>query len=218
MPWRVLGGRFAVMAVVVALVVWLMPGLRTSTDLTWLDVALMALTWGLLEMTVRPLLDLVFVRFVVPTYGVVLLLVDVALFALLVLIFSGKLEVSSLTALVIGGALIGLLRIVVLAVLGLTPPVVPEEAGRRRRTPPRGLLRLSPSARELVRLVKIQQKMLMHAIDAFFAGDGPVSNFRRDLQTWFWQPSVPLRLISQPERFRVLLEDLGPTFVKMGQI
>ncbi|MGI9646644.1 MAG: AarF/UbiB family protein [Ilumatobacteraceae bacterium] len=217
-PWRVLVGRFVVMSVALALVVWLMPGLRTSTDLTWFDVALMALTFGLLEITVRPILDLVFVRFIVPTYGLVLLLVDVGVFAVLVLIFSGKIEVSSLTALLIGGALIGLLRIVAEAVLGLTPPVVPEEAGQRRRRPPRGLLKVSPSARELVRLVRIQYKMATHGIDAFFAGEGPVSTFRRDMQTWFWQPSVPLRPISPAERFRLLLEDLGPTFVKIGQI
>ena len=118
LPWRVLVGRFVVMSAVLALVVWLMPGLRTSTDLTWLDVALMSITWGLLEVTIRPVLDLLFVRFVVPTYGLVLLLVDVAVFALLVLIFSGSLEVSSLAALVIGGALIGLLRLAIEAVLG----------------------------------------------------------------------------------------------------
>lgn len=217
-PWRVLAGRSVVMTVILWLVVWLLPGLRTSTDLTWLDVAAMAFAWGLLEVTVRPFLDLVFVRYVVPTYGLVLLLVDVAVFAVLVLIFSGQLEASSLVSLVIGGALIGLLRLVIEAVLGLTPPVVPEEAGRRRRTPPRGLLKVSPSARELVRLVRIQYTMVMHGIDAFFAGEGAVSTFRRNRQTWFWQPSVPLRPISQAERFRVLLEDLGPTFVKIGQL
>ena len=94
MPWRVLAGRFVVMSVALVLVVVLVPGLRGSTDLTWLDVALMALTLGLLEITVRPILDLVFVRFVVPSYGLVLLLVDVGVFAILVLIFSGKIEVS----------------------------------------------------------------------------------------------------------------------------
>ncbi len=218
MPWRVLLGRFVVMTVALALVLSLLPGLRTSADLSWLDVALMAITWGLLEVTVRPVLDLVFVRFVVPTYGLVLLLVDVGVFAVLAIIFSGSIEVRSLTALVIGGALIGLLRIAAEAVLGLTPPVVPEEAGRRRRTPPRGLLKVSPSARELVRLVRIQYKMMTNGIDAFFAGEDVVSTFRRNRQTWFWQPSVPLRPISQAERFRLLLEDLGPTFVKVGQI
>ena len=218
MPARVLVGRFVVMSAALALVVWLMPGLRGSTDLTWLDVALMAVTWGLLEITVRPLLDIVFVRFVVPSYGLVLLLVDVVVFAILVLIFSGALEARSLTSVVIGGALIGILRLAVEALLGLTPPVVPEEAGSRRRTPPRGLMKVSTSLREQVRLVRIQYKMVTHAIDAFFAGEGPVSTFRRNRQTWFWQPSVPLRPIPQPERFRLLLEDLGPTFVKIGQI
>ncbi|MGI9614218.1 MAG: AarF/UbiB family protein, partial [Acidimicrobiales bacterium] len=217
MPWRVLVGRFVVVFVALCVTVWLVPGLRTSTDLTWLDVAAIAIVLGLLEVTVRPILDLLFVRFVVPTFGLVLLLIDVALFTLLVSIF-GALEVSSLTSLVTGGALIGLLRISLEAILGLTAPVVPEEAGRRQRTPPRGFLKVSPSARELVRLVRIQYKMGTHGIDAFFAGEDSLSTFRRTMQTWFWRPSVPLRPISQAERFRVLLEDLGPTFVKIGQL
>lgn len=217
-PRRVLLGRFVVMAVVLGLVVGLIPGVRTTTDLTLLDIALMSFVWGVLEVTVRPVLDIMFVRYVVPTYGLVLLLTDVAVFMILVLIFGGTFAPSSLTSVVIGGGLVGLLRLALEAVLGMTPPVVPEEAGNRKRTPPRGILRVSTSAREQVRLVRIQYKMVTHGIDAFFAGEDPVSTFRRRCQTWFWQPSAPLRPISQAERFRVLLEDLGPTFVKVGQI
>ncbi len=217
-PWRVVVVRFILLSAVLGLVAWLMPGIRSTEDLTGLDIVLMAVVWGVLEVTVRPLLDLAFVRYIVPTYGAVVLVVDIALFALLLLIFSGPIEVRTLTSLVIGGALIGILRLVFGAFLGLTPPVVPEETGRRRRRPPRGLLRVSPSARELVRLVRIQYTMMVHGIDAFFADDGVTSNFRRRMQTWLWQPSVPLRPVSQPERFRLLLEDLGPTFVKIGQI
>ncbi len=217
MPWRVLLGRFVVMSVALVVVVVAVPGLRGSASLTWPDVGLLAVTLGLLEISLRPLLDLAFVRLVVPTYGLVLIVVDIGVFAALVAI-AGRIEVSSLTALLIGGALIGLVRIVAEAVFGLTPPVVPEQTGHRRRTEPRGLMRLSPAIRERVRLVRIQYKMVTHAIDAVFGGDGALPTFRRRMQTFLWRPPVPLRPISQAERFRLLLEDLGPTFVKIGQI
>ncbi|MDH4354125.1 MAG: AarF/UbiB family protein, partial [Actinomycetota bacterium] len=216
--WRVVGAKFFVMSVVLASVVWLLPGIRSTNQLTALDVVLMAVVWGVLETSARPILDLLFVRYVVPTYGAVLLVIDMVMFAVILMLFSGPIEVRGIAPVVIGGALIGIVRLVLEGVLGLTPPVVPGQAGQRRRTPPRGLLKVSPAARELVRLVRIQHTMATHGIDAFFANDRIVSNFRRRLQTWFWQPPEPLRPISQPERFRLLLEDLGPTFVKIGQL
>jgi ubiquinone biosynthesis protein len=42
--------------------------------------------------------------------------------------------------------------------------------------------------------------------------------FRRRLQQWLWRPAVPLRPLAPETKVRLLLQDLGPTYVKLGQI
>jgi ubiquinone biosynthesis protein len=73
-------------------------------------------------------------------------------------------------------------------------------------------------AEERIRLLRVRQTLQIHGVDALFDGDGSIARFRRRLQTWLWQPEVPLVRVPPPVRFRLLLQDLGPTYVKIGQI
>jgi ubiquinone biosynthesis protein len=42
--------------------------------------------------------------------------------------------------------------------------------------------------------------------------------FRRRMQQWLWRPAVPIRPLAPETKVRLLLQDLGPTYVKLGQI
>jgi ubiquinone biosynthesis protein len=42
--------------------------------------------------------------------------------------------------------------------------------------------------------------------------------FRRRMQAWMWRPAVPITPLPPEVKVRILLEDLGPTYVKLGQI
>jgi len=42
--------------------------------------------------------------------------------------------------------------------------------------------------------------------------------FRRRMQAWLWRPPVPIASLPPQVKVRLLLEDLGPTYVKLGQI
>ena len=42
--------------------------------------------------------------------------------------------------------------------------------------------------------------------------------FRRRMQEWLWQVPVPVAKLPPQVKARLLLEDLGPTYVKLGQI
>src|SRR5436190_45951 len=42
--------------------------------------------------------------------------------------------------------------------------------------------------------------------------------FRRRMQEWLWRPAVPIVPLPPQVKARLLLEDLGPTYVKLGQI
>ena len=213
--WRVVIVRFAVDVVMIALVLGLMPGIRTEFELSFLSIALMAVIYGLLNAFVRPAFDLLLSPFVVQTYGLAVVIVDVAIFGLL-LLFTGGIEVKSILTVIIGGILLGVLQVTAAGFLGLTPPVV--SGGVRRQPTELGLLRFSVRAEERLRLLRVRQTLRDHGLDALFDGDGPIARFRRRMQTWLWQPSEPLVRLPAPVRFRLLLQDLGPTYVKIGQI
>jgi ubiquinone biosynthesis protein len=214
---RVVVVRFIMDLVFVTVVLAFMPGFRTNLEGSLVSMALLAVIYGLLNVFVRPVLDLLLMPFLVQTYGLVVVIVDVAIFGLLVLL-SGSLDASSVWQVLVGGLLLGVLRVVGMGFLGLTPPIVYDQGGIHRQSTSLGFLRFSRMAEERVRLLRVRQTLQIHGIDALFDGDGSIARFRRRLQTWLWQPEVPLVRVPPPVRFRLLLQDLGPTYVKIGQI
>jgi ubiquinone biosynthesis protein len=76
-----------------------------------------------------------------------------------------------------------------------------------------------PSYRERVnerlRIMQIYDTFLRYGSDAAF-DRGLVGDGRRALQSWFY--STPVEPLSAPEKVRLMLQDLGPTYVKLGQI
>ncbi|GMQ93049.1 MAG: hypothetical protein BMS9Abin12_0526 [Acidimicrobiia bacterium] len=214
---RVVIVRFIMDIVLITFVLLLMPGFRTDLELTLGSIALLAVIYGLLNAFVRPALDLLLMPFVVQTYGIVIVIVDIVIFALLVL-FAGSLSASSVWQVFAGGVLLGTLRMTGIGFLGLTPPIVPEQGGLHRQPTPLGIARFSTTAKERLRLLRVRQMLQIHGIDALFDGDGSIARFRRRAQTWLWQPDFPLVRVPPPVRFRLLLQDLGPTYVKIGQI
>lgn len=214
---RVVSVRFLLDVVLIVGVLTLFPGLRANFSATVASVLLLAAVFALLNFFVRPALDALLMPFIVQTYGFVVILVDIAIFGILVFV-SGALTASSLWQIVVGGSLLGIARLVGIGFLGLTPPVVPGGIGLRGRRPPAAFIRFSAKAEERLRLLRVRQMLQIHGFDALFDGDGSIAAFRRRMQTWLWQPDVPLVRVSPPVRFRLLLQDLGPTYVKIGQI
>mgnify|MGYP001817856341 CR=1 FL=1 len=214
---RVVLVRFVMDFLLVSLLIAVMPGIRSGYDLTIGSIALIAVVYGLLNAFIRPALDLLLMPFVVQTYGFAVILVDVLIFGQLIL-FSGPLESSTIWQILVGGILLGVLRFIGAGFLGLTPPIVPGQGGLLRQPTDLGVLRFSSRAGERLRLLRVRQMLRIHGIDALFDGDGAIARFRRRLQTWLWQPEAPLVRVTPPVRFRLLLQDLGPTYVKIGQI
>lgn len=214
---RVLVVRFAMDMVLIAFVLAFMPGFRTDLTNSLGSIAILAAIYGLLNAFIRPVLNLILMPFVIQTYGFVVVIVDIVVFYLLVII-SRSLDASSFWQLVVGGLLLGLFRIASMGFLGLTPPIVDDRDAVHRRPPSLGFMRYSRLAEERLRLLRVRQMLQIHGVDALFDGDGAIARFRRRMQTWLWQPEVPLSRLPAPVRFRLLLEDLGPTYVKIGQI
>jgi len=179
---RVLLVRFLMDVVFITVVLAIMPGFRTNLDLKLGSIALLSIIYGLLNAFIRPILDLFLIPFVVQTYGIVVIVVDIVIFALLVL-FSGSLEASSAWQVLVGGMLLGVLRFSGIGFLGLTPPILAGRGGLHLRSTSLELMRFSSTAEERLRLFRVRQMLQIHGIDALFDGDGSIARFRRRLQT-----------------------------------
>ena len=72
--------------------------------------------------------------------------------------------------------------------------------------------------RESLRLQQVYNLLLSYSWDFLFERWGLLGDLRHAMQRWVWQLPPDLELLSTPVKVRLLLEELGPTYVKMGQI
>ena len=72
-------------------------------------------------------------------------------------------------------------------------------------------------ARESLRLQQIYNTITEYFLDMALER-GILGRFRRRMQRFIYQPSRPIEPLSRPVKVRLLMQDLGHTYVKMGQI
>jgi ubiquinone biosynthesis protein len=73
-------------------------------------------------------------------------------------------------------------------------------------------------ARENLRLQQVYNVFMRYGMDDLFNRWGPISDFRHRMQKWVWHLPQEVEPLSEPVKVRMMLEELGPTYVKMGQI
>lgn len=72
-------------------------------------------------------------------------------------------------------------------------------------------------ARESLRLQQIYNTITNYFLDMAF-DRGRLGRFRRRMQRFIYRPESPIESLSRPVKIRIMLQELGPTYVKMGQI
>src|SRR5512145_2543508 len=73
--------------------------------------------------------------------------------------------------------------------------------------------------RESLRLQQVYNTLLRYTWDmAVFDRPGVMGDLHRSMQAWAWDLPDDLEPPSMPVKVRLMLEELGPTYVKMGQI
>ena len=70
---------------------------------------------------------------------------------------------------------------------------------------------------ERARLLQVYETFIRYGTDAVF-DRGLFGAFRRWMQTWMYRPAAPIEQLPVPVKTRLLLQELGPTYVKFGQI
>ena len=72
--------------------------------------------------------------------------------------------------------------------------------------------------RESLRLQQVYNVFLRYGWDFLFQQWEAVDTFRHMMQQWVWQLPEEVVDVPVPVKVRLMLEELGPTYVKMGQI
>ncbi|MCB0164207.1 MAG: AarF/ABC1/UbiB kinase family protein [Anaerolineae bacterium] len=71
--------------------------------------------------------------------------------------------------------------------------------------------------RESLRLQQVFNTFVRYGMDVLL-DRGLIGDFRRFMQNWVYDPPQPLLPLSTPVKVRLMIEELGPIYVKMGQI
>jgi ubiquinone biosynthesis protein len=204
--------QFLVNAVVIGLLILLLPGFRLHATHELLAVLWLAAVFGILSALVRPALEFLFLPYVLQSLGLVVIGINAALLALLAL--TRSLEIDGVLALLVGAVLAGVIGFLLERLLGLTPPVVDEPATRAAREERIGRI---AAVSERLRSMQLYGILVQYGVD--FAFDWALLRpLRRRMQEWLWKPSAPIEPLPPQVKARLLLQDLGPTYVKLGQI
>ncbi|HEY3207306.1 MAG TPA: AarF/UbiB family protein [Gaiellaceae bacterium] len=212
LSWRVTLVQFLANAIVIGLLILVLPGFRLHAKHELLAVLWLAAVFGVLSALVRPALEFLLIPYVLQSLGLIVVAVDAALLALLAL--TRVLEITGIGALLVGALLAGVVGFLLDGMLGLTPPVVDDASARAERS--ERALRIAAIS-ERLRLMQVYGMLVQYTVD--FAFDwAPFRPFRRRMQEWMWRPTVPIVPLPSQVKARLLLQDLGPTYVKLGQI
>jgi putative membrane protein len=121
--WRLYLVRFVCAGLAVVVTVALIPGLRFE-QWRWGQFTQIAVVFGLLNMTIKPILQFLTLRFIFNTYGLVVIVINTLLLVVLGLILPDLVNAARPTAVLAGGLLVGVLGLVFETTLGANPPVL----------------------------------------------------------------------------------------------
>ena len=115
--WRLFLIRFLCAGLAVVATVAIVPGLG-FVGWRWGEFTRIALIFGLLNATVKPLLQFLVLRFIFSTYGIVVVVINALLLLLLGAILDDTFEVYRPISLVVGGLVVGILGLIFETLLG----------------------------------------------------------------------------------------------------
>ena len=130
--WRFLLVRILVNALALAFTAAVTPKIYFVDKSVW-SWLLMALMLGVLNALLKPILQFLTLQFIFVTYGLVIVLVNGLILWLLSFLFPARFAVDNLLWALVGGLVLGLFSSFLESLLGLTMPIVPEEAAALRQ-------------------------------------------------------------------------------------
>lgn len=205
-------------AIAIMLVVWLLPGFQVTSDRFFIYL-LMGVVFGLINATIRPATLILTGKLVILTMGIFTLVINALMLWLLDVLFP-SLTIAGIVPLVIGTILMGIFSTVLEILLGLTRPIDINPLEDEKAW--RGLEYLSTGRRssiiENMRMQQVYQTLWRYGLDMTFDRTF-LRGFRRSMQLrMFGLSDESGQELSTPAKVRMMLQELGPTYVKIGQM
>lgn len=125
--WKLIILRIIVNAVAIAVTVFIVPGIRIPAY-TYGTFVILGAVFGLLNAFVKPIIQVLTLPLLFVTYGLVIIIINAVMLWLLSWLFSNILVIDSLWSALFGGLVLGLLGMLLENILGLTPPIVDDQA------------------------------------------------------------------------------------------
>ncbi len=175
---------------------------------------------------VQPVIVMFTGRLLISTMGLFIIIVNILLFLITLWILpfyisvQGWPSLEGLLRVSLAAVLIALVNGILNALLGLNVPHVSAD-GRPIDFPWKQIERL-PFARnsfliENIRLMQVYNTIWAYGLEIAF-GESTVFNLGRWVQHHVLKRNDPLAGLSTPAKVRLMLQELGPTYVKIGQI
>jgi putative membrane protein len=120
--WKVLLMSLLINMVAIGLTALILPGF-VLIDNRLLVLVIIAAALGLLNTFIKPLLQLLTIRLLFVTYGLVLIITNTIVLLLLGWLFPNRIQIQGLFTAIIGGILIGLISMFLDYVFGVNPPL-----------------------------------------------------------------------------------------------
>jgi len=220
--------RVLVNTLAATLVMHVVPGLRLSPyTLTSAPLAAAAsylaigLIFTLLRAVVRPLILLLAGRLYLWSMGLLALVADTFIFLLLTYLTPTVWQVGGtrLFSAILGAMLMGLVVAALEALTGLDSPLVAE--GRRSPFYWRWLGMLPTGQRNRI-VESLRTQQMVNTIQRYMVdilvGISPFGGIRRTSQRLIYRRRQVLGDLTPAAKIRLMLQELGPTFVKFGQM
>ena len=120
--WKVLLMSLLINMVAIGLTAVILPGFNLVENKLY-ELALIAMALGLVNTFVKPLLQLLTIRLLFVTYGLVLIATNTIVLLLLGWLFPSWIEIRGIFPAILGGLLIGLISMFLDYVFGVNPPL-----------------------------------------------------------------------------------------------
>jgi putative membrane protein len=121
--WRILLLRILINAVALFLTAALVPDIY-FVNRSLASLLLLALGLGVLNAFVKPVLQVLTLRFIFASYGLIVILINTLILYLLAFFFPARFAVDHLIWAFVGGALIGAIGSLLESLLGVTAPII----------------------------------------------------------------------------------------------
>jgi ubiquinone biosynthesis protein len=218
--------RIVVNALAVALTVAILPGIQLAPDvdnqlITIMVYLVLGGIFGLINAFIRPLVLLVTGSLVIWTMGLFTFLINGLLFYLLSYLSPNLMVINypGFLWLIVAGAIMAVSVTILEAIFGLDSPVVDDLGKSKFYWRWLGMLPKGRRNRivDNLRLKQVYDTIRRYSID-ILVGATPLAGFRHYMQRVIYRDKKIVTEETAPVTVRLMLQDLGPTYVKLGQM